>query len=50
MLKIGDEIIVYGQKVKIESIENDKIILEHPIVVPGVEYTRDYINIKELEK
>ena len=50
MLNIGDEIIVYGQKVKIESIENDRIILEHPIVVPGVEYTRDYINIKELEK
>jgi hypothetical protein len=49
MLKPGDEITVYGQKVIIESIEDDRIQLVHPIVVPGVEYTRDYIYISELK-
>ena len=41
----GATIIAYGQEVKIVEVVTVKgkhrIYLEHPIVVPSVEYTRD---------
>ena len=50
----GATIITYGQKVKISQVieQNNKyrIYLEHPIVVPTSEYTRDYITVDEIQK
>jgi hypothetical protein len=47
-------IIAFGQSIKIIDIEdnNGQIIyrLEHPIVVPTIEYTRDYIYENEIQK
>jgi hypothetical protein len=54
--KEGMTIITYGQEVKIAKIDEgvitDKTIiyLEHPIVVPTREYTRDYISVDEIQK
>jgi len=49
----GATIIVYGQEVKIEQIitinGKQRIYLEHSIVVPSVEYTRDYISKEEIQ-
>ena len=43
-------IIAYGQEVKIvEVVTKHRIYLEHPIVVPSVEYTRDYISSDEIQ-
>ena len=48
----GATIIAYGQEVTITQVVTVKgkhrIYLEHPIVVPSVEYTRDYISSDEL--
>mgnify|MGYP003621589757 CR=1 FL=1 len=50
----GETIVAYGQKVKIAQVVTVKgkhrIYLEHPIVVPSVEYTRDYISNDEIQK
>lgn len=44
----GATIVAYGQEVKIAQVVTIKgkhrIYLEHPIVVPSEEYTRDYIS------
>jgi hypothetical protein len=49
----GAEIITYGQKVYITQVvqegRNQRIYLEQSIVVPGVEYTRDYITPSEIQ-
>jgi len=50
----GAIIVAYGQEVKISQVVTIKgiqrIYLEHPIVVPSVEYTRDYISSDEIQK
>lgn len=50
----GATIVSYGQKVKIVQVITVKgkhrIYLEHPIVVPSVIYTRDYISSNEIQK
>lgn len=50
----GATILTYGQEVKISQVVNvkgkNKIYLEHSIVVPTKEYTRDYINENEIQK
>lgn len=50
----GATIVAYGQKVKIVQVITVKgkhrIYLEHPIVVPSVIYTRDYISSNEIQK
>jgi hypothetical protein len=50
----GIKIIAYGQEVRIAQVvtvdEMHRIYLEHPIVVPGREYTRDYISAEEIQK
>lgn len=50
----GTIIVAYGQKVKIAQVVIIKgkyrIYLEHSIVVPSVEYTRDYISIDEIQR
>jgi hypothetical protein len=49
----GAKIITYGQEVTISQVITIKgkhrIYLEHPIVVPTVEYTRDYISPDEID-
>ena len=51
--KEGATIIAYGQTVKIAYVEtvNGKtmVYLEHPIVVPTREYTRNYISLEEIQ-
>lgn len=49
-IKTGDIIMTYGQKVVIDYIENNTIYLKSSIVVPTIEYTRNYININEIQK
>ena len=50
----GATIVAYGQKVKIVQVMTvegkHRIYLEHPIVVPSVIYTRDYISSNEIQK
>lgn len=50
----GAKIVAYGQEVKITQVitvgGKKRVYLEHPIVVPGIEYTRDYISPEEIEK
>jgi hypothetical protein len=50
----GATIVAYGQEVKIVQVVtvkgNHRIYLEHPIVVPFVEYTRDYISSDEIQR
>ena len=50
----GAKIISYGQEVKIDEVTliNDKyfIVLEHPIVVPTREYTRNFIDENEIQR
>lgn len=50
----GARIITYGQEVNIAQVINIngkcRIYLEHPIVVDGVEYTRDYISCDEIQE
>ena len=48
--KIGDTIKAFGQTVKIIDITEGKVYLEHPIVVSGKEYTRDYIKTCEIQE
>ena len=48
--KIDDTIKSYGQIEKVIDIEDGIIYLEHSIVVPGCEYTRDYIYPKEIQE
>lgn len=45
----GLTILTYGQEVKIKRIDYDNniIFLEHSIIVPTKEYSRDFININE---
>ena len=51
---IGSIIKTFGQSVKVVGIEdnNGQIIyrLEHPIVTPYIEYTRDYVSKNEIQK
>lgn len=50
----GATIVVYGQEVKIAQVVTvngkHRIYLEHPIVVPSAEYTRDYISSDEIQR
>lgn len=50
----GAAIVAYGQEVKIVQVVTikgkDRIYLEHPIVVPSVEYIRDYISSDEIQR
>ena len=50
----GDKILVYGQKVTITEVVNvdgeTRVYLDHPIVVPEVNYTRDCISVDEIQK
>lgn len=50
----GAKILVYGQEVVISQVvqinNKTRIYLEHPIVVPGIEYTRDYISPTEIQE
>lgn len=50
----GATIVVYGQEVKIVEVitidGRSRIYLEHPVVVPSIEYTRDYISNNEIQK
>ena len=50
----GAKIVAYGQEVKIAQVviigKKKRVYLEHPIVVPGKEYTRDYISPDEIQK
>jgi len=52
---IGRRIVSHGQEVKVIDVweeAGDRIYLEleHPIVVPGPEYTRDVIKADEVQK
>lgn len=55
---VGAVIQAYGQKVSVDGISevfvNHKrvitVLLKHPIVVPGTEYTRDYIILDEIQE
>lgn len=50
-LKKGTKILVHGQKVKIKKVITQQLIyLEHSIVVPSEEYSRDYINSDEIQQ
>lgn len=48
----NDYVKSFGQTVKVIEIDlNNKIYyLDHPIVVPTIEYTRDYIYFNEIEE
>ncbi len=50
----GATIIAYGQEVKIVQVVSIngklRIYLEHPIVVPSILYTRDYISSDEIQR
>lgn len=50
---VGTTIIAYGQKVKIDEVVKIKgkywVYLEHPIVVPSIEYTKDFISCDEIQ-
>ena len=50
----GARIVSYGQKVTITQVVDIKgkirIYLDHPIVVPEINYTRDYISVDEIQK
>ena len=50
----GAKIVAYGQEVKIAQVviigKKKRVYLEHPIVVPGIEYTRDYISPEEIQR
>lgn len=50
----GATIIAYGQEVKIAQVIDIngkyRVYLEHSIVVPSKEYTRDYISPKEIQR
>lgn len=50
----GALIVAHGQGVRITQVitvdGRSRIYLEHPIVVPGEEYTRDYIDTREIER
>jgi hypothetical protein len=50
----GATIITHGQKVKIlfvEELSNDAHVyhLEHPIVVPSIQYTKNYVYDFEID-
>jgi hypothetical protein len=49
---IGSIIRTFGQSVKVVGIENNNQVyhLEHPIVTPYREYTRDYVYKNEIQK
>ena len=49
-VKPGDVIICFGQRVTVMEIESDRYYLEHPIVVPTKEYTRNYVYLNEIKK
>jgi hypothetical protein len=50
----GAIIVAHGQTVKIAQIViiggKHRVYLEHPIVVPGIEYTRDYLSVDEIDE
>ncbi len=50
----GALIVTYGQKVRISQVVTVRgkhiVYLEHPIIVPTKEYTRDYIEPEEIDK
>lgn len=46
--KINDVILSYGQITKVVNIENGIYYLETPIVVPTIEYTRDWVYENEI--
>ena len=48
--KVGDKIKAFGQIEKVIDIEDGIIFLEHQIVVPGCEYTRDMVYPKEIQE
>lgn len=52
---VGQTIKAYGQIVKINDVNCDNlnfggVVLEHPIVVPGKEYTRNEISFEEIQE
>jgi len=48
--KPGMVIKTYGQIVEIKDVENFRCYLEHPIVVPTIEYTVDNILTDEIDE
>ncbi len=50
----GATIITYGQKAVITCVvksgDKYRCYLNHPIVVPTAEYTRDYIDSSEIDR
>lgn len=51
---IGSTIVSYGQTatvVDVVTVDGEMLVyLDHPIVVPGAEYTRDYVKVSEIQK
>lgn len=46
----GDIVLVYGQEAEIEECFVKFCFIKKPIVVPTIEYTRDYIFNDEIQK
>jgi hypothetical protein len=49
-IKIGSIIRVYGQTAEVAAISPTKIYLENSIVVPTVEYTKDWCYEEEIDE
>lgn len=51
---VDDTLVTYGQKVRIDSIEDvgnqRRYYLNTPVVVSGKEYTRDYVTLAEVQR
>ena len=50
-IKQGSVIIAYGQRCIVDTLDEHGAIINitHPIVVPGREYTRDYLWSSEVQ-
>ncbi len=50
---IGSTIVAYGQTatvVDVVTVDGEMLVyLDHPIVVPTAEYTRDYVKASEIQ-
>ena len=51
---VGSSVLVYGQQatiVSVVTVDGEMLVyLDHPVVVPSLEYTRDYVKVSEIQK
>lgn len=50
---VGSRVLVYGQQVTVVdvvTVDGQMLVyLDHPVVVPTAEYSRDHVKVSEIE-